>query len=83
MGFEVPSLMNGDNADNGEQAELTMLTTDDNEDVSNAAQDLCVERASEPVQDAAEHAGNITEKRLRRQVSVSKEAITYEPERRW
>ena len=63
--FEQPTLMNGDNGVNGEHAELTMLTTDDNEDASNDAQYLCVERASEPVQDAAEHAGNTTEKRLR------------------
>ena len=42
-----------------------MLTTDDNEDASNAAQDLCIERASEPVQDATEHAGNTTEKSVR------------------
>jgi len=65
VGFEEPSLMNGDNADNGEHAELTMLTTEDNESLSNATQELCVERASEPVQDAAEHAGNTTEKSLR------------------
>ena len=83
MVFEQPTLMNGDNGVNGEQTRQMMLTTDDNDSLSNAAQDLCVELASEPVQDAAEHAGNITEKRLRRQVSVSKEAITYEPERRW
>ena len=54
--FEQPTLMNGDNGVNGEQAKQMMLTTDDNERLSNAAQDLSVERASEPVQDAAEHA---------------------------
>ena len=70
VGFEQPSLMNGDNADNGEHAELTMLTTEDNESLSNATQELCVERASEPVQDATEHAGNTTEKRLLRPVTV-------------
>ena len=69
VGFEEPSLMNGDNADNGEHAELTMLTTEDNENLSNATQELCVERASEPVQDAVDHARNITEKRLLRPVT--------------
>jgi hypothetical protein len=63
--FEQPTLMNGDNGVNGEQTRQMMLTTDDNDSLSNAAQDLCVELASEPVQDAAEHAGNTTEKRLR------------------
>ena len=63
--FEQPTLMNGDNAENGEHAELNMLTTEDNESLSNATQELCVERASEPVQDAAEHAGNTTEKSVR------------------
>ena len=44
--IEAPTLMNGDNSDNGENADLTMFTTDDNEELSTAAQDLSAERAS-------------------------------------
>ena len=65
--FEQTTLNNGDNGVNGEQAKQMMLNTDDNENLSNAAQDLCVELASEPVQDGAEYAANNKETRLRRE----------------